>query len=223
MGLSRFVARRIMTQRMSNGSGVFLLRGPKKCGKSTVAAFVAVLCPGAIVTKEYRWSTPGFSVTEVVRARDAIDPEVHLIMEIDEFEECAPFGTKAAVHCPDVRTEVLGESDHMKLMDLMAMTDNLLVFLTTNEGDDAVAKWEADSLIRPGRITAHYKFMEDRESFEVVHERVPMPVPIRVNLETSEPEWGAPSTPATPTRMCSSGSITNLPEAGYSVFDNPVC
>jgi hypothetical protein len=174
-----------------NGSGAFLVRGPGAVGKSSAGWTLAqMLGEDTILCKEFDPTEAGLLFSEVLKARDQLDGERYLVLELDEWDKwmhkiavteegkTEPVGI--ADH-PKLRTEVINKAGWHRFVHKVLTSKRVILWMPANIDDTRLESYDQTMLRGNNRITAHYKWDVDAGCFVVVQEngRVPEDVYLR--------------------------------------------
>jgi hypothetical protein len=160
------LARAIHHDRLPNGSGVFLVRGPKMTGKSSAAKLIAAmwLKPNALVCEEFSPTTPGHLLSAIEEIRDQHDRTAELLVIIEEatwLEHIAHMkndDSRPMLH-PKLLTQVTCKDDWNSWPERAVKIPNCIIVITANFDDKVRADFEHlqnGSMLRKNRITAEY-------------------------------------------------------------------
>ena len=162
------VAHAINADRLSNGSGVFLLRGPKMTGKSSAAKLLAAkwLKPNALVCEEFSPTTPGHMLSKIEEIRDQHDRTAELLVIIEEATWLLTIANMKNVDSssrppshPKLVTQVTRKDDWNSWPERAVKIPNCIVIITANFTDEERATFDVlqdGSMLREKRITAEY-------------------------------------------------------------------
>lgn len=158
-----------------SGSGFFLVRGPKRTGKSTAAKLLAkMLGPQTLVCEEYNPTEPGNILTNLVSCRQDHDQTASLVIILEECDEWLQKIRDGHVFPPNPKlfTEVTGKSSWCPFAEKVLKMDRVVVICTCNMRDEERSLYDTrleGAMLREERITAEYRTIA-KGGFNVIHE-----------------------------------------------------
>lgn len=165
------LASEIHASLLPNGSGVFLIRGPKKTGKSSAAKLVAAnhLSADALVCEQYDPTTPGHLLSLLDEVRNQRSPDAPLLVILEEVTWLRRIAHQKPTDPPptphaSLKTEVMTKDNWNAWPERAAKIPNLIVVLTANFTDDIRAEFDAlqeGSMLREERITAEFEMLPE--------------------------------------------------------------
>jgi hypothetical protein len=158
-----------------SGSGFFLVRGPKKTGKSTAAKLLAkMLGPRTLICEEYNPTEPGNILTNLVSCRQDHDQTASLVIILEECDEWLQKIRDGHVFPPNPKlfTEVTGKANWCPFAEKVLKMDRVVVICTCNMTDEDRSLYDTrleGAMLREERITAEYRTIA-KGGFDVIHE-----------------------------------------------------
>jgi hypothetical protein len=165
------VAHFMKGQLHSNGSGVFLLRGPPRCGKSSAGLRLAqMLGNDTLICEKFRPATPGHLLNNLIEVRNQHDPEASIVFLFDEADGmfASINSDKTILQTPGIVTEITGKDGWNPWADGLTRFKKVVFVMTMNADDDKMARMDP-SFFREDRVTAHIKVHHG--GFDAVHRR----------------------------------------------------
>ena len=164
------LAAEIYAALLPNGSGVFLIRGPKKTGKSSTPKLLAAnhLPPDTLIVEQLNPTTPGHLLDSIIEIRDQHDPDAKapLLVILEEatwlrrIANQDPTGPAPTNAChATLRTEVTCKDDWTPWPEAAVKIPNCIVVITCNFDDEVRAEFEVlqdGAMLREERITAEF-------------------------------------------------------------------
>ena len=163
-----------------SGSGFFLVRGPKRTGKSTTAKLLAEsLGPRTLVCEEYNPTVPGNLLANLVSCRQDHDKTAWLVVVLEECDEWLRKIRDGHAFPPNPKlfAEVTGKSSWCPFAEKVLKMDRVVVVCTCNMTDEERTLYDArqeGAMLREERITAEYRTVASG-GFDVVHESLVAP------------------------------------------------
>lgn len=176
------LATRMMSQVNDvSGSAVFMVRGPKRTGKSSAAKLLAqMLGPRTLVCEEYNPTEPGNILANLVSCRQDHDQTAWLVIILEECDEWLqkildghefPANSK-------IFTEVTGKSSWCQFPEKILKMERVVVVCNSNMTDEVRLEFEEKkhgAMLRAKRMTAEYRTTTG--GFDVIHESNIMAAP----------------------------------------------
>ena len=165
------LAAEIHASLLPNGSGVFLVCGPKKTGKSSAARLIGAnhLRSDALVCDEFDPTTPGNLLSMIEEVRNQHDPDAELLVILEEvtwlrrIARQKPEDPPPTPH-PTLKTQVTMKDDWNSWPERAVKIPNCIVVLTANFSDEVRAEFDVlqdGSMLRDKRITAEFTMLPE--------------------------------------------------------------
>ena len=168
-----------------SGSAFFLVRGPKRTGKSTAAKLLArMLGRNTLVCEDYNPTEPGNLLTNLISCRRDHDDATSLVIILEECDEWLQKIRDGHVfpQNPELFTEVTGKSKWCPFAEKVLKMNRVVVICTCNMTDADRLTYDVKlegAMLREERITAEYRTTVDG-GFDVIHESSKTPTgPLR--------------------------------------------